>query len=170
MASTRHRATRPNPSHPSPEDPARTRSPSILRDVDRSPRLRSAPDARKRKKRKKEEKREKDGRRFAKTTNGQSSSSIPWIPEKRANTRACEFHVSSCICARPTFAGLSSFSPPREGVTPFETTPDINNDPVESVLRGSLTKTRRNANQTNRARLSRRSKGSRRSLELVIPS
>lgn len=36
-ALTRHRATRPSPSRPSFEDPARTWSPSILRNVDRPP-------------------------------------------------------------------------------------------------------------------------------------
>lgn len=45
MVLTRHRATRPSPSRPSPEDPARTRSPSILRNVDRPPGSLGPPDA-----------------------------------------------------------------------------------------------------------------------------
>lgn len=145
-ASTRHRATRPSPSRPSPEDPARTRSPSILRDVDRSPRLRSAPRCLE----KKEEGKGRETRKSRPPIREDDEGTIVVLDP--VDPRKAREHASLRVRRSPAWAPFPP--PPREGVA----TPDINNGPVESRSLGTPLR-KRAETRTNCARLSWRSKG-----------
>lgn len=151
MASTRHRATRPNPSRPSPEDPARTWSPTIQRDVDRTGSL--GP------------RRLTTGKKPAVPIPEDDEGTIVVLsPRIIRGTRICE---RVCVHAS-TLAGLRSFLLPlARGGRAIKRLRILRTAPRVSPS-GLLHKTRRDATRTERiARLFRRSKAFQRSLDSI---